>query len=227
MKIGSTTFVAIVGGSGSGKNWLSSQIEAQFPGRVARVSLDDFYRDRSHLDPDRRDQINFDHPNAVDWTRFQEWITASRTGAEITVPRYDFETHSRVRPELHWKPTPLVLVDGLWLLWKPALRNLFELRIFIDCPEKIRLQRREARDIRERGRTLETIRRQFRERVAPMHEKYVEPQRRWADILLSDPINPPDLERVAARLRIMVPIATLDPLLVRPVQTTNRANAYE
>jgi uridine kinase len=101
-----------------------------------------------------------------------------------------------------------VLVDGLWLLRKPAVRQLFDFSIFLECPEELRLERREARDISERGRSLNSVRRQFAEVVAPMHERYVAPQSRWADMLLTHPVGEADIYRVSVRLTALLAPST-------------------
>jgi len=205
-------FVAIVGGSGCGKSWLSHRLQEHFRRRASRVSLDDFYRDRAHLSPARREALNFDHPNAIDWERFQKWILAARANRPARLPRYDFKTHTRETENAPWNPTPLVVVEGLWLLWRPAVRRLFDFTVFIDCPGEVRLQRREARDLIERARTRISVRRQFNEIVAPMHETYVEPQMLWADLVLSHPLGEADVYQVAARLRdLLSPTITSHP----------------
>jgi uridine kinase len=196
--------VAIVGGSGAGKSWLSGRLQDHFESRAARLSLDDFYRDRSKVAPNRRSAINFDHPNAIDWPLFQQLMTATAAGVSINVPRYDFKNHTRASEEVPWRPAALVLVDGLWLLHRPAVRQLFDFSIFLECPEQLRLERREARDISERGRSLSSIRRRFAAVVEPMHELYVAPQARWADMLLTHPIGETDIYRVALRLAALL-----------------------
>jgi len=200
-------FIAITGGSGSGKSWLGCRLAQYFGAQCARVSLDDFYRDRSHLTPKRREAVNFDHPNAIDWASFQKWITTLRAGRPANVPRYDFTTHTRVGEMDLSNPAPLILVEGLWLLWRAAVRRLFDFSIFVDCPEDIRLQRREKRDVAERGRTLRSVRQQFRQKVCPMHQIYVEPQVRWADMVLNHPVGEADVYRVAVRLTEFLPPA--------------------
>jgi uridine kinase len=197
-------FIAIVGGSGSGKSWLSGRLQEYFGRRLTRVSLDDFYRDRSRLPASRREHLNFDHPNAIDWELFRKWLLAARAGRAAALPRYDFKTHSRQPSSSTWSQAPLVAVDGLWLLWKASLRRLFDFSVFIDCPAEVRLERRASRDLVERGRTVVSVRRQFAEVVAPMHEIYVDPQMRWADLVLSHPLGEGDLYRVAARLTDML-----------------------
>jgi uridine kinase len=120
------------------------------------------------------------------------------------VPRYDFTKHTRLPEPKLWQPARLVLVEGLWLLLPPAIRSLFDLRIFIDCPEELRLQRRLARDVRDRGRSEASVRRQFCLTVAPMHERFVAPQSAWADMVLGQPVEEATICQLADCLRSLV-----------------------
>ena len=174
------TIVAIVGGSGSGKTWLARQLQRRLGARAGRLSLDDFYRDRSHLPAGVRARINFDHPRAIDWPLFRQCLEKIRNGQTVTLPRYDFVTHARRATPGRWQPKPVVLVDGLWLLRRPDLRRLYSVSVFLECPTKLQLARRLARDQRERGRSPASVRRQFRSQVAPMDKQFVAPQKRWA-----------------------------------------------
>lgn len=196
---------AITGGSGSGKSWLSERLQERLGDDATIVSLDDFYRDRSRLTLEKRERINFDHPNAIDWRLFTRWIVSARRGCHSMLPCYDFETHTRAARGLSWKPTKVVLVNGLWLLWKDSIRQAFDFSIFVDCPEELRLERRAARDVTERGRTPTGVRRQFSEVVAPMHNLYVAPQAHWANMVLVHPIGEADVDRVINRLRRFLP----------------------
>jgi uridine kinase len=192
--------VAIVGGSGAGKSWLADRLRRLLGTGVSRLSLDDFYRDRSHLPARRRGKVNFDHPRAIDWLLLREVLAQARQGNTCEVPRYDFSTHTR-RPKLRrWRPRRLVLCDGLWLLWQPSIRALFDLRLFVCAPAPVRLRRRLRRDKRERGRDRESVVRQFRGQVAPMHQRFVAPQQRWADLILRSPVQPRELNRLAKLL---------------------------
>jgi uridine kinase len=195
--------VAIVGGSGAGKSRLADELQKMIGSSAARISLDDFYRDQSHLKPGHRNRINFDHPRAIDWPRLEEALRDCLEWRAAQLPRYDFTRHVRHTSPQVLQPKPLILLDGLWLLRRPALRRLFALKIFIDCPPKLRLERRLARDAAVRGRSPASVRRQFKETVEPMNAKYVVPQARWADIHFKTPINPADIKRLAKRLIAM------------------------
>lgn len=181
--------IAIVGGSGSGKTWLAEKLCAGLGARAARLSLDDFYRDLSALPLSERARVNFDDPAAIDWDAALKVMEALSRMENAPVPVYDFTTHTR-RPEIReFAPRPLVLWDGLWLLHHAALRGRFAHSIFVDCGESERLAWRMARDVSQRGRTEQSVRRQFLDHVQPMHAKFVEPQRNLATAVLSSPVG--------------------------------------
>jgi uridine kinase len=200
MKPTRNQLVAVVGGSGAGKTWLVEQICRILGDDACRISLDDFYRDRSHLPFSRRAQLNYDTPAAIDWDEAQRVLAACRAGAATAVPAYDFATYSRHAAWRPWRAKPLVFVDGLWLLRSPEVRSLFDLSIFLDTPATLRQERRVTRDALERGYSPEETRARLANAVLPMHRKYVEPQRRWADIILSQPYCEPEVELLADRL---------------------------
>ncbi len=198
-----TRLVAIVGGSGAGKTWLADQLQKAIGSDVGRLSLDNFYRDRSHLTPAQRAKINFDHPRAIDWPLVKTTLRTCRAVRSFRVPRYDFVTHTRLPGRELCKPKSLTIVEGLWLLLRPSVRSLFVLRIFIDCPARVRLARRLARDAAERGRSRESVRKQFWETVAPMHDRFVAPQTRWAHLVLESPPDPDRVRQLADLLRTL------------------------
>ena len=177
-------FVAIVGGSGSGKSWLADKLQSALGHKAGRLSLDDFYRDRSHSSPAQRAKINFDRPSAIDWPTFERVLNGCIHWRETPVPCYDFRTHCRLPSSRVLKPKPIMLVDGLWLLRFPRIRKFFGFRIFLDIPMKLRLRRRLARDVMARGRSRSSILEQFRKTVEPMHRKFVLPQIGWSDFVL-------------------------------------------
>ena len=168
------THIAVVGGSGSGKTWLAEKLTATLAPRAANLSLDDFYRDLSTLPPAEREATNFDDPAAIDWGKLREALSAMRVSEIIQLPIYDFATHTRKKETRTFSPPALVIWDGLWLLHHDWLRERFALTLFVNCDAQERFRRRAERDVRERGRTVESIRCQFFEHVQPMHERFVE-----------------------------------------------------
>jgi len=172
--------IAITGGSGSGKTWFAKKLQRRLGRRAGLLSLDDFYRDLSSLPPRERDRVNFDHPDAIDWDLFRECLEAIRRGEPVRLPCYDFATHTRTSRTRRWVPRPVVVIDGLWLLRRPAMRRLYAHTVFVACPEELRLARCLVRDQAERGWSKASILRRWRSQVKPMHDVYVAPQARLA-----------------------------------------------
>ncbi|HEV2395295.1 MAG TPA: zeta toxin family protein [Verrucomicrobiae bacterium] len=197
--------LAIAGGSGSGKSWLATKLETALAPNVLRICLDDFYRDRSHLTPARRARLNFDHPRAIDWNALENALKRLHAGHPARVPSYDFKTHTRLAASQVLRPKPLIVVEGLWLLRRPALRRLFALRIFLECPARTRLKRRLARDGQSRGRTRESVQAQFHATVQPMHRLFVAPQVRWAHVRLRGTPGNKEIKRITQWLRTQNP----------------------
>lgn len=197
--------VAIVGGSGSGKTWLAEKLEEELAPLAVRLSLDDFYLDRSHLSPGRRARLNFDRPRAIDWPNIERVVRTLLAGHSARLPCYDFKTHCRLRKEKVLTPRPIILMDGLWLLRRSALRPLFSLSIFLQCPLGTRLRRRITRDLVLRGRTRASIEQQFRRSVEPMHARYVAPQAKLADVILKRDFSCSQVQGLARLLMQFVP----------------------
>jgi uridine kinase len=196
MARGKTRLIAIVGASGAGKSWLTSRLQARLGQDAIRICQDDFYLDRSHLSLRRRATLNFDHPRAIDWKGLEGVLEQCAASRAFELPRYDFVTHARVGSE-RCKPAPVVLVEGLWLLRRPSIRDRFFLKIFVQCEEEVCLARRVARDTAERGRSETSVRKQFAEQVTPMSRAYVLPQMRWADVIVRSPLSDGVVERLA------------------------------
>jgi uridine kinase len=192
--------IAIAGGSGSGKTWLADRLQNLLGDKAGRLSLDNFYRDLSHLPPAARNGVNFDDPAAIDWVRFEETLRSLAAGRPTRIPQYDFKTHCRVADAAPIVPRPVTLIDGLWLLHRAPVRKLFDLRIYLDCPERERLRRRLVRDVAERGRSTASVRRQFRDTVAPMHRRFVAPQAHWANVVLTYPCSPDEVQDLNAAI---------------------------
>lgn len=190
--------VAIAGGSGSGKTWLAHRLSRRLGCNAGLVSLDDFYRDLSALSKRERDRRNFDNPAAIEWSLFLETLARIKRGAPAAIPRYDFASHTRRPQPRLWTPKPVVLLEGLWLLREPRARRLYSLSVYLNTPDEVRLQRRVARDRKERGRSRASVLRQFHAHVEPMHERFVAPQARLADIVLDSPIGDMALGKLAA-----------------------------
>jgi uridine kinase len=192
--------VGIVGGSGSGKSWLARKIASAFGQRACAISLDDFYRDRSKLSAARRARINFDHPDAIDWGSFTKVLGSLKSGGGAVLPCYDFSTHCRLESTHAVQNKRLVVIEGLWLYRRPALRRLFDVKVFLECSAQTRLQRRIERDTAERGRSVASVKAQFRNTVQPMHAKYVQPQNKWADVVVSEACTSREIKALTSRI---------------------------
>jgi uridine kinase len=193
--------VAIVGGSGSGKSYLAEKLQSALGHKAGRLSLDDFYRDRSHLSPAQRAKINFDRPLAIDWPEFERALSSCVHWRRTQVPCYDFTSHCRLPHSRVLKPKPIILVEGLWLLRSARTRKFFGFRIFLDIPMKLRLRRRLARDATVRGRSRSSIQEQFRKTVEPMHRKFVLPQMHWSEFVLRGNRIDRKIAEIAALIR--------------------------
>jgi uridine kinase len=197
----SPLIVGVAGGSGSGKSALALAIgERLGADQVAYLSHDAYYRDRSGLSAEARTEANYDVPDAFDQGLFLLHLGALRAGAAVCPPRYCFETHCRLGEAEPVPPRPVVLVDGILLLWDPEVRAALDLKIFVDAPERVRLERRLARDVAERGRTTGSVLAQFEATVRVAHAAYVEPTRAVADLVLSNVGGLRPLAEIAAAL---------------------------
>ncbi len=195
--------VGIAGGSGSGKTTLAAGLIAGLPpGQAAVVPADAYYHDLAHLPLDRRALRNFDEPAALDEERLRADLARLRADERIARPVYDFTTHTRRAEEVEIAPCPVILVEGILVLALPAVRPLLGLKVFVDASESVRLARRLARDVGERGRTPASVAAQFVSHTRPMHALHVEPTRAFADLVVAGAAALPKvLELVRARLR--------------------------
>lgn len=179
--------VGVAGGTGSGKTTVVREILKGLAGKDVRIiQHDSYYRDRSHLLPEERSDINYDHPDALETMLLVEHLRQLLAGQAVTVPIYDFVTHTR-RPDGQLvRPSKVIIVEGILILVDPALRNLFDIKVFVDTDADLRFIRRMERDIAERGRTRESVVRQYTETVRPMHLEFVEPSKRYADVIIPE-----------------------------------------
>jgi len=177
--------IAIAGGSGSGKTSLTrALVDVLGEQRCAVLDHDSYYRDLSRQPLAVRAATNFDHPDSLENDLLARQLAALQAGRTIERPRYDFTTHTRTAQTDRVEPRPVVICEGILLLAVPELRNAFDLRIYLDTPADIRVLRRLQRDVVERGRTIPSVVKQYLDSVRPMHELYVEPARRTANLIL-------------------------------------------
>ena len=180
-----TLVVGIAGGTGSGKTTVTRGIaDALPPGSTLVIQHDAYYRHRPELSPKQRDSINFDHPDALETELLVEHLRALREGRRVEVPVYDFKTHLRKKVPRSLAATSIVLVEGILILADAELRELLDIKVFVDTDADIRFLRRIQRDTRQRGRTLSAVCDQYLRTVRPMHEEFVAPSQRWADLTI-------------------------------------------
>jgi uridine kinase len=184
--------IGIAGPSGSGKSVLARSLAHALSGwSPALISLDAYYKDLAHLAPELRAESNFDHPHALDRELALEQLASLARGVAVDLPLYDFTTHSRGTKGKRIEPGWIVIVEGLFALYWEDLRDLFDLRVFLEAGQELCLERRLARDLQLRGRTEEFVRRQYSGTVIPMFERYIQPTRRYANLMLrgDDPVE--------------------------------------
>ncbi len=178
--------LGIAGGTGSGKTTLARKIREGLGEASNLISFDWYYRDLSHLPLKDRESVNFDHPASLESELLVEHLRALKRGEAVDVPMYDFKTHSRTEETMHIEPTPVIIVEGILLFCFEPLRQMLDIKIFVDTDADIRVFRRIRRDMRERGRTFDSIRKQYYDSVRPMHLEFVEPSKRYADVIIPE-----------------------------------------
>ena len=178
-----TILIGIAGGTGSGKTTLTDHLASHFGADISVVHHDNYYKfqDRPF---EERCQQNYDHPDAFDTDRLIEDLQALKRGETILCPVYDFSIHNRTDQTLEIAPTKVIIVEGILIFQNPALRDLLDIKIFVETDADVRILRRALRDVEERGRSLDSVVRQYLTTVKPMHEQYVEPTRKFADIIV-------------------------------------------
>lgn len=194
--------IGIAGGTGSGKTTVATRIGESLPAdRAVVIQHDWYYLDRSHLTEQARALVNFDEPDALDNARLRSDLEALREGRTAVCPRYDFASHTRLREGREIAPHPIVIVEGILLFAIPSIRDAFNLRLFVDTDDDIRLLRRIRRDIEERGRDIGSIEAQYRDSVRPMHQLHVAPSRKHAHLIIPEGgENAPALDVIVGRL---------------------------
>lgn len=182
--------IGIAGGSGSGKTTIAQAVlEDVGPDRAVLIPHDAYYRDLADLAFEERTKVNFDHPDSLETDLMVEQIKTLVAGTPIDLPAYDFSQHLRKAETVPTKPAPVILVEGILVLAEPALRALMDLKIFIDTDADLRLARRLLRDVAERGRSVGSVLDQYMATVRPMHLQFVEPNKRYADIIIPEGYN--------------------------------------
>jgi len=194
--------LGVAGGTGSGKTTVAQAIlHAVGAGRIASLAQDSYYRDVEWSSDEELLRHNFDHPEAVDSNLLVSHLLALKAGEAVEVPIYDFVAHVRTERSERVESRPVIMLEGILLLAEPRIRQLLDFKIYVDTAADVRLIRRLRRDMNERGRSLEDVLRQYVTTVRPMHEEFVEPSKRWADVIVPEGgENRVALEMVIARI---------------------------
>eukprot|EP00903_Cladosiphon_okamuranus_P019228 g17682.t1 len=195
--------VGIAGGSGSGKTTLSRAIVEALGGsqHVTYICHDYYYKDLSHLAVEERAKTNFDHPNALETSLLVQQLAVLKAGGSADVPTYDFTVHSRTKETMRAEGKGVIIVEGILIFTDPELRDLLDVKVFVDTEPDIRFIRRMQRDIAERGRTVNEVVDQFLGTVRPMHELFVTSSKKHCDMIVPDGLNPVVLDMIVAKLR--------------------------
>lgn len=179
--------VGIAGGTGSGKTTVAKAIVREMKGeKVALIPLDSYYKDRGDLTFEEREKINYDHPDAFDFDLLEKHLNALKKDEIIERPVYSFTTHTRLKEKISVGPAKITIIEGIMVLAHKELRDMLDMKIFVDTDADVRFIRRLTRDIQERGRTVQSVINQYLEVVRLMHEEFVEPSKRFANIIVPE-----------------------------------------
>ncbi|MCD4749289.1 MAG: uridine kinase [Thermoanaerobaculales bacterium] len=179
--------IGVAGGTGSGKTTVAHAIVEQIgASRIVAITQDRYYKDLSHLPLVGRTRRNFDHPEAIESGLLEQHLKQLKASQPADLPLYDFSRHVRLPECERVQPRPVILVEGILILALTEIRDIFDVKVFVDTDSDIRFIRRLSRDMSQRGRTLESVVQQYQETVRPMHLEFVEPSRRWADVIIPE-----------------------------------------
>jgi uridine kinase len=194
-------FIGLAGGSGSGKTTIADELVERLKGRVSVLHHDAYYRNRTDLTFEERTRVNYDHPDSLETELLVKHLEDLRSGVAVEHPVYDFAQHLRAEETIRIEPGRVVVVEGILVLSEPELRSELDLKIFVDTDPDLRLARRLQRDITERGRSVESVINQYFATVRPMHLEFVEPSRRYADLIIPEGYNPAAVATVVELIR--------------------------
>ncbi len=200
-----TMIIGIAGGTGSGKTTLTEKLKAEFGEDVSVLYHDNYYKSHSEMPYEERTKLNYDHPDAFDTDLMIRDIQALRRGETVRCPVYDYTIHDRSGETVEVRPTKVIIVEGILIFENQALRDLMDIKIFVDTDADVRILRRIMRDVKKRGRSLDSVVKQYLTTVKPMHEQFVEPSKRYADIVvLEGGHNLVALDMIIGRIRAHV-----------------------
>lgn len=180
--------IGITGGSGSGKTTIAHEVANQIndDDRIMIITQDSYYKDNTGLDMEERKKINYDHPNAFDMPLLEAQINQLLHRKAIEMPTYDFTAHTRSDETIHVEPADIIILEGILVLFNEDIRNLMDIKVYVDTDDDIRFIRRLQRDMQERGRSLDSVISQYMDTVKPMYHQFIEPTKRYADIIIPE-----------------------------------------
>jgi len=197
--------IGIAGGTGSGKSTIADAIQKEVKQDITIITQDSYYKSFESMSLKERSEINYDHPQSLDNKLFIKHIRSLKKGVPINMPTYNFETHLRAENKIPKKPAKIIIVEGILLFENPKIRELLDIKIFVDTDPDIRILRRIERDIKERGRNLESIIDQYRATVRPMHIDFVEPNKRFADVIIPEGgFNKIGIDMIIAKIKNII-----------------------
>ena len=184
--MGNVIVIGVAGGTGSGKTTLVNRLKEEFNNEVVTISHDHYYKSNDHLPLEERKKLNYDHPNAFDTALMVSHIKRLKNGESIDRPSYSFVEHTRTKETVHITPAKVIIVEGILIFKNKELLSLMDIKIFVDTDADVRLIRRLLRDVKERGRDLDSVINQYLTTVKPMHEEFVEPSKKNADVIIPE-----------------------------------------
>ncbi|MDC0864779.1 uridine kinase [Rickettsiaceae bacterium] len=188
-----TTIICVAGGTGAGKTTIANKIKAQVGDSAAIISQDSYYKDLSHMTIEERGKVNFDHPDSIEFSLLKKHLLQLKNGESIEVPIYDFTTSNRTGKTKTLLPKDIIILEGILVLAVPEIHDILDIKLYVEVEDDERLLRRIKRDIEERGRTIENVRKQYLATVKPMHQKFVAPSKKFANLII-----PYDSENIVA-----------------------------
>ncbi|MUW15734.1 uridine kinase [Halorubrum sp. CBA1125] len=196
--------IGIAGGTGAGKTTVARLVTRDLGDNVTRIPLDNYYEDLSHLDFEERQSVNYDHPSAFEWELLREHLEALLEGQSVEMPQYDFEVHNREDERVTVAPSDVIVLEGILALYDEEINDMMDLRLFVETDADVRILRRIRRDVLERGRDLEGVIDQYLSTVKPMHEQFIEPSKKHADVIIPEGANSVAVNLLEEKLRAEV-----------------------
>jgi len=181
--------IGIAGGTGAGKTTVSRLVTRNLDDSVTRIPLDNYYEDLSHLPFEERRGVNYDHPSAFEWDLLRDHLETLSEGRSVEMPQYDFEVHNRKPERVTVEPTDVIVVEGILALYDENINEMLDLRLYVETDADVRILRRIRRDVLDRGRELEGVIDQYLSTVKPMHERFIEPSKKHADLIIPEGAN--------------------------------------